>query len=221
MALASQIGIGREGPGIAGRGYHAVVGSADRAGRCRTFIGARHPVKRAQEGEIFRSRVFPIEVGEGEPGRPYTHRVGCEVDSQGIVFVKGIYTAERPPRVLDVRVDSNMLSRSRLAAAQSGPAPDIVEGRAVQEFEIGTNGSGRHRNPDPADRRAFHRGRYLPECWRHRTWKQGRYCRRDAQHSLADSRNRRPDNRHGDSVIAPPPPQPATTSPITVAMIGR
>ena len=65
--LVGQIGIGRESPGIAGRGYHAVVGSADRAGRCRTFIGARQPVKRTLEGGIFLGRVFPIESGGGYP----------------------------------------------------------------------------------------------------------------------------------------------------------
>ena len=52
----------------AGRGYYAVVGGADRAGRCRAFIGACHAVKRAREREVFFSRVFPIEVGEaGNP----------------------------------------------------------------------------------------------------------------------------------------------------------
>ena len=85
-------------------------------------------MKRAREREFFRIHVFPIEVGEGKPGRLHAHRVGYKVDDQGIVFVKGIYAAERPHRVLDVRVESYMLRQCRLAAPQSGPAPDIVEG---------------------------------------------------------------------------------------------
>ena len=184
-----------------GRGYHAVVGGADHAGRCRAFIGARHAVKGAREREVFLSRVFPIEVGEGKPGRAHTHRVSCKVDSQGIVSIKGIYVAERPPRALDVRVDSYMLRRSRLAAPQSRTAPHIVERRAVQEFEIGTNGSCRHRNTDPAGHRAFHRGRYLPERRRCLACGQGRYCRGYSQRSLDGLRIRRA-NRHGDSLTA-------------------
>ena len=199
--LGSQCGIERERPCIAGRGYHTVTVSADRAGRCRAFIGAHHVVKGAREREVFRIHVFPIEVGEGKPGRAHTHRVSCKVDDQGVVFIEGIYAAERPPRVLDVRVDSYMLRRSRLAAPQSRTAPHIVERRAVQEFEIGTNGSCRHRNTDPAVHRAFHRGRYLPERRRCFTCGQGRYCRRDSQRSLDGLRIRRADG-HGDSVIA-------------------
>ena len=90
--------------------------------------------------------------------------MGCKVDDQGIVYVKGIYAAEQRPRVLDVRVESYILRQSRLAAPQSGTAPDFVEGRAVQEFENRTNGICRHRYTDPTGRRAFHRGRDVPEC---------------------------------------------------------
>ena len=91
-----------------------------------------------------------------------------------------------------------MFRQSRFAAPQSGPAPNFVERRAIQDFVIGTNGICRHRYTDPAGRRAFHRGRDLPECRRCFAFGQGRYCRGDAQRALA---GRRPANRHGDRVI--------------------